>query len=363
VGYGEREMPVQLGLNRWDTRTPAQFASSVADAEAAGIGYAFLPVNPLALGDPYVFLAAAAASTSRIRLGPLLETPALRPPAVAAGSIATVDQVSDGRALLVYGIGDTAVRWLGRRPATVAELEAATRTARALLAGERIDVGAAEPAWLRHARPVPVWLAAGGPRTLRMAGRVADGVFVRVGTHPANLTAAVDAVRAGAAEVGRDPDEVAIGIIVHTVRRRSPAEIRAITRSMAAGFYEYSPALFEQAGLEWSGPDVEVLKAQVWPDFHHAADLVAAGGLVDFLDDEAAASFSFAGDPSDVAEQLGRVLDTVPQARIVVPHPVPSPPARELGPYVRWLADHLLREVASRGAAGEAPAGPDVPTR
>src|SRR5258708_27261029 len=57
---------------------------------------------------------------------------------------------------------------------------------RALLDGHAVDVGAREPARLPHHRPVPIWIAAGGPRTLRMAGGVADGVFIRVGTHPAN---------------------------------------------------------------------------------------------------------------------------------------------------------------------------------
>jgi 5,10-methylenetetrahydromethanopterin reductase len=334
-------MAIALGLNRWDWRTPDAFAAGVAEAEAMGVGCAFLPVNALAIGDPYVFMAAAAARTSRITLGPLLETPAMRPAAVAAGSIATLDLVSDGRAMLVYGVGDTAVRWLGMRPSTVAELEAATRDARTLLAGGRLDTGAAEPAWLRHARPVPVWIAAGGPRTLRMAGRVADGVFLRVGTHPANLRVAVDAVRAGATEAGRDPAAVAIGIIVHTIRTQEPASVHAIRRSMAAGFYEYSPALFSQAGLEWSGAPVEELKTKIWPDFHHADDLVAAGHLVDFLDDETATSFSFSGTTEDVAAQLRAVRQAVPEASIVVPHPVPLPSPEQISGYARWMGEEL----------------------
>jgi 5,10-methylenetetrahydromethanopterin reductase len=331
-----------IGLNRWDWRSPDRFADSVAHAESVGIGHAFLPVNPLALPDPYVLMATAAARTSTIGFGPLLETPALRSAAVAAGSIATVDAVSDGRAMLVYGIGDTAVRWLGRGPSRLAELEEATAQARAYLRGERLDVGAAEPAWLRHARPVPVWIAASGPKSLRVAGRVADGAFLRVGTHPANLRASIDAVRAGAAEVGRDPSEVSIGLIVHTCRSQDPAEIRAISRAMAAGFYEYAPALFRQPGFEWNGPPIEELKAKLWPDFHHAADLVAAGGLVDFLPDEVAAHFSFHGTDADVAAQVQALVAAVPEVEIIVPHPVPMPVRDELSAYVDWLGRTLV---------------------
>ena len=88
---------------------------------------------------------------------------------------------------------------------------------RALLDGESVEVGAARPARLPHHRPVPIWIAAGGPRTLRMAGGVADGVFIRVGTHAGNLETSIDAIRAGAAEAGRDPAAVRLAAIFHTV--------------------------------------------------------------------------------------------------------------------------------------------------
>lgn len=339
---------LEIGLNRWDWRTPASFAESVRRGEDAGIAHAFVPVNPLGIWDPYVLMTTGALGTSTMRFGPMLETPQLRFPAVAAGSIATIAEVSNGRAMLVYGIGDTAVRWLGMRPSRLAEMETAVSDTKALLAGERLEVGAARPAHLRHARSVPVWVAASGPRSLRMAGRVADGVFLRVGTHPANLRAANESISAGAVEAGRDPADISIGIIVHTCRSQDPAEIRAITRAMAAGFYEYAPALFDQAGFEWPGTPIEDLKQQLWPDFHHAADLVAAGGLVDFLDDEIAASFSFSGTSADVADQIRAVVAQIPQVRIIVPHPVPLAPARleeEHHHYLDWLGTGVLGQV------------------
>lgn len=328
---------MQYGLNRWDWRSPSAFAAETAEAEKLGFRYAFLPVNPLGVSDPYVMFAAGLMATTEMTFGPLLETPVLRQPAVAAGSISTVDAIGPGRTMLTYGIGDTAVRWLGKRPSTVAELETATDHARRLLAGDEIDVGASAPARLRHARPVPVWLAAGGPKTLRMAGRVADGVFIRVGTHPANLRAAVDRVKAGAVEAGRSPDDVAIAIIVHTAPTTDPDEIRAMRRAMAAGFFEYSPSLFSQAGFDWNGPDIEELKKQIWPDFHHASDLVAAGSLVDFLPDEVARSYSFCGSPSEIADQIREVADTVPEATMLIPHPIPTPKFGTSVDYVRWF--------------------------
>ena len=98
---------------------------------------------------------------------------------------------------------------------------------RALLDGEAVDVGAARPAHLPHHRPVPIWIAAGGPRTLRMAGGVADGVFLRVGTHPANIARAVEAIRAGAAEAGRAASAVRVGAVFHTVLVDDAARARS----------------------------------------------------------------------------------------------------------------------------------------
>ena len=317
-----------FGLNRFDYSSPQAFAADARRAEELGWDYAFIPSSPLLLQDPYVNLAFAAVATSRIGLGPLIETPMMRNPAVMASSIATVEGLAPGRTLLGYGVGDTAVRLMGKRPTRVAELEEATVLTRRLLAGEEIDVKAARPAVLRHARPVPVWIAAGGPRTLRMAGRVADGVFIRVGRHEANIRTAIEAVHQGAAEAGRDPADIKIALILHTILTDDLDRAALISRSMAAGYYEYSPALFDPPGFAWDGPDIEELKKQVLPDFHHAADLEASGRVVSFLSDAIADAFSLFGTPAMIAEQLHRVLGFGHKIDMVIPHPMPTPDRR-----------------------------------
>ena len=318
----------RFGLNRFDPRSVDVFAADVRRAETLGWDAAFQPDSQLRRRDTYVFLAAAARATERITLGTLLANPVNRHPSVTASSIATIDELAPGRVLLGWGVGDTAVRLAGLRPARVKELEAATRLMRALLDGEAVEVGAERPARLPHARPVPIWIAAGGPRTLRMAGGVADGVFIRVGTHRANLAVSIEAIRAGAAEAGRDPASVRLGAVFHTVLVDEPARALTMAKSMAAGYYEYSPMLFDRPGLTWTGPDPEALKRDrhVWPDFHHAPDLDASGRVVDFLPPEAADAFALRGGPSDIVKQLVDVLRASPAAfDYVVLHPIPNP--------------------------------------
>jgi 5,10-methylenetetrahydromethanopterin reductase len=318
----------RFGLNRFDPRSVDAFAADVRRAERLGWGAALQPDSQLRRRDTYVLLAAAARATERITLGTLLANPVNRHPSVTASSIATIDELAPGRVLLGWGIGDTAVRLAGLRPARVKELETGTRLMRGLLDGEAVGVGAERPARLPHARPVPIWIAAGGPRTLRMAGGVADGVFIRVGTHPANIAGSIEAIRAGATEAGRDPARVRLGAIFHTVLVDDAARAATMARSMAAGYYEYSPMLFDRPGLRWTGPDPETLKRErgVWPDFHHATDLEMSGRVVDFLPVEAADAFALRGGPAQIVEQLVGVLRAAPAAfDFVVLHPIPNP--------------------------------------
>ena len=340
----------RFGLNRFDSRSVDAFAADVRRAEQVGWDAALQPDSQLRRRDTYVLLAAAARATERITLGPLLANPVNRHPTVTASSIATIDELAPGRVLLGWGVGDTAVRLAGLKPARVKELEAGTRLMRALLAGDSVEVGAARPARLPHHRPVPVWIAAGGPKTLRMAGGVADGVFIRVGTHPANIATAVSAIRAGAVEAGRDPAAVKLAAIFHTVLVDEPARALTMARSMAAGYYEYSPALFDPPALPWTGPAPETLKhdRNIWPDFHHAPDLEASGKVVDFLPVEAADAFSLRGGTSEVARRLLDALRAAPATfDYVVLHPIPDPkwPADPDNDYTARIAREVLPQV------------------
>ena len=125
---GRRLMTVtpRFGLNRFDARSVDSFAADVRRAEALGWDAAFQPDSQLRRRDTYVLMAAAARVTERILLATLLSNPVNRHPTVTASSIATVDELAPGRTLLGWGVGDTAVRLAGLKPARVHELEAST---------------------------------------------------------------------------------------------------------------------------------------------------------------------------------------------------------------------------------------------
>src|SRR5262249_15439364 len=135
-----------------------------------------------------------------------------------------------------------------------------------------------------------------------------------------------------------------------------PDQIASIARCMAAGYYEYSPRLFEIPGFTWAGPHPDDLKQVVEPDFHHVADPVAAGRLLDFLDDETAAAFSLFGSADPIADQINQPLALGFPVDTVVPHPVPMPvphtavDRRRPGPlsgsdYLAWFAAEVMPRV------------------
>ena len=336
---------MRFGLNRLDMTSVSAFAASAKTAEALGWAYGFIPSSPLLALDPYVMLADGLRATTTLKMGPLIENPVMRSPAVLAGSTATLAGLAPGRVVLGMGAGDTAVRLMGRRPARIRTQESALAVIRSLLAGETLDVGAQRPARLRHAAAAEVWVAAGGPKTLEMAGRAADGVFVRVGTHAGNIERSIAAVERGAASAGRDPNSVKVALIFHTVVCDAPERALAVARSMAAGYIEYSPMLLEPTGWTWDGPALHYLQREVWPDFHHARDLASAGALLEFMPPDVAEAFCVVGDWQTVRARYADIVSRWPQVELIVPHPVPAwPPGEEpeASPYTEAFAREVI---------------------
>jgi 5,10-methylenetetrahydromethanopterin reductase len=344
-------MPMpKFGLNRFDESSVAAFADDVQWAESLGWDIAFLGDSQLRHRDMYVLLAAAAQKTRQIELGQLVANPVTRHPTVIASSTATIEELAPGRTLLGIGVGDTAVRLAGLKLAKVGELEAAIRLINGLLAGEEIDVGALRPAYLPFHHEVPVWVAASGARALKMAGAVADGIFLRIGTSKARMDSTVRMIREGAAAAGRDPDSVRLGFMIEALLWDDVDEALLMAKSVAAGFYEQIPELFTAVGLQWQGPSPEELKREhgIWPDFHHNKDLIGSGRLVDFLPREAADLFTLWGPPAQIAEQIISLVRKAPaNLDYVVLRPLPDPhfPDRSDTSYAARMAKEVLPVV------------------
>ncbi len=153
--------------------------------------------------EAYVSLTVCALASTRLRLGPTVTNPITRHPAVTASAIASLDEISGGRAFLGVGTGDSAIYNLGQRLTPLDTLRRTLVTLKALMRGERVEYEGhpIHTQWIR--RPVPLWIAAEGPRTLELAGELCDGVIVGTGLTPEVVADSLACLERGARKSGR----------------------------------------------------------------------------------------------------------------------------------------------------------------
>src|SRR5258708_26481983 len=236
---------------------PAGFTAMVAEIESLGFGHLWVTDSSLHARNSYIYLALAAVSSSRLRLGTAVTNPVTRHPAITAAAAATLDELSAGRAILGIGAGDRPLLALGRRPCSPAGLADALEAIRALWSGDEVTLTAPgfalDHARLRFgARPgLPIFVSARGPKTLELAGGLADGVILLVGLFPDAVTWALEHIDRGASAAGRPRPHTAL-FAYGAISDDSRAALAA-ARSIAAWFPQTAPHLCELAGLP---PDV-----------------------------------------------------------------------------------------------------------
>jgi len=178
-------------------------------AEAAGFGYGWIFDSHVLWKEPYPLLTLMAASTERMRLGTCVTNPAVRDPTVTASLLATLNLISKGRMQLGIGRGDSSRRVLGKKPTTADHLAESVQVIRKLMAGEKVDYEG-RPAQLTWATGAPpVWIAGYGPKVLRLAGQIGDGVILQF-ADPDLISWCVGFVREGALAAGRDPASIEV---------------------------------------------------------------------------------------------------------------------------------------------------------
>ena len=167
---------MRFSLTLQGQHDPAELFAMARAAEEAGMWGLWLTDSSLHSRDCYAQLGALAVRTERLRLGTAVTHPITRHPAIAAIAMATVDELSGGRAVLGVGAGDRPVRELGARPARVAEVRDMIALCRELLLGGDVRRDGRFPVAGHLRVPVrpdlPIWVAASGPRMLGLAGEL-----------------------------------------------------------------------------------------------------------------------------------------------------------------------------------------------
>jgi 5,10-methylenetetrahydromethanopterin reductase len=204
-------------------RTVQEAVSRAKRAEDLGFEAIFFADSQMNNVDPFQAMALCAASTRSIRFGTAVTNIVYRDPSVLANSFATLNEISHGRAIAGLGTGDGPVYSLGRTATKLVDFERGLRLMRDLLHDRGVDVpnsrerAGGNVKLKAGKRPVPIFISAEGPKTLRVAGRTCDGIILGTGFDLDVLEWAEARVAEGAKQAGRAISEIELmpaGMIV-----------------------------------------------------------------------------------------------------------------------------------------------------
>lgn len=172
-------------------------------AEQAGWDGLMLQDSHNLTPDVVVAMTMAARVTDELVIGTAVTNLVTRNPAVVAGAFATLDMISDGRAMLGVTRGDTALHLVGQAPPRLDEFATLVERTRAYLHGDSVESAgvSSRVAWLDEPARVPINVFASGPKNLALAARVGDMVTMSLGAEPEQIAWGLEQVRAADAGV------------------------------------------------------------------------------------------------------------------------------------------------------------------
>jgi probable F420-dependent oxidoreductase len=184
--------------------TPDHVVALTKQAESAGFTYGWIFDSHVLWQEPYPLLTIMATNTRKMRLGTCVTNPVVRDATVTASLLATLNRISNGRMDCGIGRGDSSRRVMGKKPTTLENLEETVRVIRDLNSGKQITYEGypIQMGWADKGVP-PIWVAGYGPKALRCAGHVGDGVILQF-ADPALIKWCLGFVKEGAEEAGRD---------------------------------------------------------------------------------------------------------------------------------------------------------------
>ena len=289
--------------------------------------------------EMFIRMASSAIATERIGIGGAVVEPFAVHPAVTAQSLATLDELSGGRATLALGAGGSGFQMMGiNRRHSARAIRETYGVIRGLLTGEAVDFDGeqiqAHAARLQFSpgRRITLWVATRGDWTLENSGRYSEAVMIATNASPRGLSVAIELIKKGAEQAGRSINDIRLMARVDTCVHADCDKAYQGARPMVARFLANSypdDSFIRRAGLEVP-PEVEALLARkdpgLLPQIAHA------------IPETFISAFCWAGTPGMVAEQVIEVARATD--------------IREFGFWL-LLAPGQSREEAARLLAGE----------
>ncbi len=289
---------MKLSLGVYPNEVPSDIVKSAKSAEDIGFDTLWMLDSHLLFREVYTMLGAIGLATDKLKLGTAVTNPLTRHMTVTASSFVTLSALTAGRAKLGISVGDSALRAMNLIPSKMAELEDSVIKCRALMQGDSAEFGEGKVASLKQgsAHPVPIYVAATGPKMLALTGRIGDGCILMNGVAPDLIQTAIDLLQEGEKEAGRsigsnkivvwaachpNPEAVKYNV-ARAILRKIPGPISDLTRETAA----------------------KVKKAYNY-DEHGSSEATFAK----LVPDELVNRFAFSGSPEAIAKQVQDLKD------------------------------------------------------
>jgi 5,10-methylenetetrahydromethanopterin reductase len=303
-------MPPTFGITYLPADPPDRFIELVKVAEDNGFDYIWVADTSLYNRDAYAYLTLAALNSRHAKLGPNCTHPYTRNPAVNFNIVATLDELSQGRAIMNLGAGGGTMKELGYKLAPLKDVRDMILLGRQLLAGSPVQ-GTVQGLEIKGAKlrytvrkDFPIYLTASGPRMLQLGGELCDGVVFMAGINPSCVRSAVESVRQGAHAAGRSGVEVDLACCVFGTLGEDRIQARSACRAVAAWFVQSQPKYVEIAGIAPSRAE-EI--RQAFSGSAHGPESKRAASLVT---DEMIDKFTLAGNAADFRTGIEKVLET-----------------------------------------------------
>ncbi len=328
--------PVGLSIASHSGLAAADIGALAAAAEDAGFSAVLVAEGH---GDALALVHPVAAATSRVRVGTAVANAALRPPVLTAKTAAQLDHAASGRLILGLGVANPVMNARsGIAPFPPLQMiEEYVAVVRAVLGGSpagfqgRLFRAGPVPLDRPPVRPgLPIYLGALGPRMLALAGRIADGVILNL-MSAAQAGQAAAAVRAAAAEAGREPSAVEIACVLHCCLSDSAEAAASAARAVVPRYvlHPTAPRLFGEP-TPLSAPADAAAGASCSPDSGAAnltavRDLVLAGdraGAADRVPQAVADAFVARGDSGAIMQRLAEYRAAGVDLPVLFPMPV-----------------------------------------
>jgi probable F420-dependent oxidoreductase len=261
--------------------------------------------------EPFVVFAQMLAATERLVVGPMVTNPGTRDWTVLASLFATLNDSFGGRTICGMGRGDSALRYIGKKPRSLAEMAESMHVIKELVAGREVDYSGRKLRipWIRQGWDLPMWAAGYGPKALATIGAHADGFILQL-ADPQILAWTADAVRRGAVAAGRDPAEVKICVVAPAYVGADLAHQRDQLRWFGGMVGNHAVDLVERYGEdEASVPRVlsDYIRARRGYDYDHHGR--SGNPSTDFVPDDIVDRFCVLGTAEDHIEKLTQLRE------------------------------------------------------